>query len=496
MIGKTASVVINQKEDAALGQYALDFITSEKKESPFLDFKLTISTNKESSFPEIAKDIFAFSNYGGGWILIGWNEHSPSQYVPVGVDNSYKIDQATLQEKFNSYVDEPITLEYTEFERDFKPLFARTKKEEVRNMVNSVSYRFGIIFVPPSRKVLVPKKEGKYSIEGKEKTVFKPGEIFYRRGTQSIKGPSAYESELMNNRLKKENYRLSVLSGEPDEIEETIYSNLFPVTRLPEQIYVADKKDLDDVSIKNILKENKIFPEWFYKFKVWSDKIVTFENLFKESSPYRKLVNISTIKKTETKSWLTIPDKKNIVVELLNREFKHFSIGRGLYYFDKRNSLYFSTHEESRSEKWKGRYVSSERRVAARMFASSIDQFIYWHVAFEPMFILIGDTFYLRILPTFIITSNGKSPISNFMTGPIITKLSYNKYNSDYLNTILFWINKLGDGNPIQINDYITIAEVPLELKSQLGIQFDLPTNEFREEEPEDNDGEEESYEF
>ena len=110
----TASVVINEIRTEPLSQYVIDFIKSQKKESPYLDFKLKIDIGKDSNFPELAKDIFAFSNYGGGWILIGWKEEKKNQFFPIGIPDYYDIDSAVLQEKFNSYVDEPIQILYKE----------------------------------------------------------------------------------------------------------------------------------------------------------------------------------------------------------------------------------------------------------------------------------------------------------------------------------------------------------------------------------------------
>lgn len=62
------TVVINEKECEPLSEYVLNFLKSQKKECSYLDFKLTINTDKDSDFPELVKDILAFSNYGGGWI--------------------------------------------------------------------------------------------------------------------------------------------------------------------------------------------------------------------------------------------------------------------------------------------------------------------------------------------------------------------------------------------------------------------------------------------
>ncbi len=108
------TVVINEREAEPLSDYVLNFLKSQKKECSYLDFKLTISIRKDSDFPEIVKDILSFSNYGGGWILIGWKEYKKSQYTPVGVPQDYSVDQAVLQEKFNSYADNPIQIEYLE----------------------------------------------------------------------------------------------------------------------------------------------------------------------------------------------------------------------------------------------------------------------------------------------------------------------------------------------------------------------------------------------
>jgi len=494
-----SSVIINEREAEPLSDYVIDFLTSQRRESPFLDFKYIINLRRNSDFPEIAKDIFAFANYGGGWILIGWEESKKNQFVPVGLPESYEVDQAPLQEKFNSYCNEPIVIEYREFNRNFKSLFL-TSKDEIRNKVNSISNRFAIIFVPPSHKILVPIKEGKYRKGDKTRVVFKKGDIFYRRGTQSIKA-SQQEINIIKKRLEKENYRISILSGEPDEVNETIYGNLFEVIKLPEFVYLGDKKsEYDDVSIKALLKQQKIFPEFYYKFKVWNKKIITFENLSDNSNPYRKLIYENTISKEKVSNWLKDINKRRIIIELLNRELKHYAINKGLIIFKKKSGdqLFYSTSSgvNKRQERWRSRYALSTRTVAAKMYAEQLGRFIYWHAAFNPNFIYINNKFYLRILPTFVITEDGRKPVSSFRFGTIITRLSYNKYNNAYLNTILFWIHQLGEGDNIRIKDYLIISNKPVELKTNVGILYDIPSSKFRIDSYEENifEGDEDEF--
>lgn len=458
-------VVIDEVEVEPLGDYALDFLMSRKRECPYLDFKLKIDIGKDSNFPEIAKDIFAFSNYGGGWILVGWEERKSSQFFPDGVPDDYNVDPAALQEKFNSYSNVDITIDYKEFEKIFD---GQTK-------------RFAAIYIPPSYEILKPLKDGKYVKNNKERIVFRKGDVFYRRGTQNIH-PSQHELEIIKQRLEKENYRLSVLSGEPDEVDETVYSNLFPVTQLPEFVYTGIKKDYDNVSIKVLLRQERIFPEFYFKFKEWSKRIATFENLLDEKNPYRKLVETDTIKKEPSITWIEDPDKNRIFIELLNRELKHYAIKKGLFHFNEKNKLYYPTlDEERRRERWKSRYGSSTRTVASKMWAEQLNMFIYYHAAFMPQFIQLDSyDFYLRILPTFVITYDGRNAITGFREGTVITRLSYNKYNSSYLNTILFWIHQIGEGKNIQIGDYLEISKEPKKIEMPIGIVFDIPSSEFR----------------
>lgn len=488
-------VIINEVETEPLSEYVINFITTSTKESPYLDFKKVIDIGKNSAFPELAKDIFAFSNYGGGWLLLGWDEHKKNQFCPVGLPEDFELEPANLQTKFNSYSNEPLAIDYKEFTKDFRNYFPKAK-DEFKNKINSISDRFAAIFIPPSSKLLVPKKEGKYSIGTKEKVVFKVDTVFYRRGTQSIP-PSDSEKELINRRLQKEDYRCSLLSGEPDDIRETIYSNLFEITNLPKFVYSADKKEYDIVSIKVLLKQEHVFPEFYFKFKMWKGKIITFEDLFNESNPYRKLVRPETISKQPIEGWLSDTDKHRIIVDILNREIRHHAMKKGMWLDENKYKLYYPSEEAKRTARWQSRYSASTKTVAAKFYAQQIKRFLYWHVSCNADVYSFGNKFYMRILPGFIITEDGKHTLSDATIGTIITRLSYNRYNSQYLNNVLFWIHQLGENKDITIQDYLTISKKPIQLECSKGIIYDIPSSEFSLEIEEDDEPEiEEDYEL
>lgn len=250
---------------------------------------------------------------------------------------------------------------------------------------------------------------------------------------------------------------------------------------MPEYVYIGQKKDYDNVSIKVLLKQEGIFPEWQHKFKIWNNSIVTFENLAEEYNSYRKLVIPQTIRKESIETWLDDEDKNRIIVELLNREMRHYAIAKGLYYFENKNKFYYTLEEDNRKEQWHSRYRRATKEVAAKMYAEQLKDFIYWHVAFSPNFIQLGRKgFFYRILPTFVITDDGRNPRTGPEEGTIITRLSYDRYNSMYLNTVLFWMHQLGNGGDIQIGDYLTISSEPLTVELPVGIIYDIPSSEFR----------------
>src|SRR5438128_6060428 len=89
----------------------VDFLMSKRRESPELDFKLTLDMSRYR-FPEVAKDIFAMANYGGGYILVGFREKKTGGFDPVGLPAEFHIDQADLQQKFNAYSSDPLAIGY------------------------------------------------------------------------------------------------------------------------------------------------------------------------------------------------------------------------------------------------------------------------------------------------------------------------------------------------------------------------------------------------
>ena len=66
-------------------EVVLSYLFSRSYESSELDFKESLETAKGSEFPRVARHFFGMSNYGGGFLLVGFRPKPTGGFLPVGV---------------------------------------------------------------------------------------------------------------------------------------------------------------------------------------------------------------------------------------------------------------------------------------------------------------------------------------------------------------------------------------------------------------------------
>ena len=470
------SVTINNEVTDPIGDYVIDYLLAQTKETSFHDFKWTIDASKNSTdFSKIIKDVYAFSNYGGGWLVLGVkeNDHSDEKikgkFVKVGLPDDFVLEDAALQQKINSFLAEPIAIHYTEFP------YTINKKER----------RFALIYFPPSPQMMIPKSDITYNdASGKKKTAVSKGQVYTRRGTQSIPA-SSYEKKLIEKRLEKNEYRLSILSGEPDEIHEIIYSNLFEVKQIPDKVYLGTAKHKSFSEIVRALQllhpREKYFPLKFSKYK---NKIVTFANLADWMDIHSQIVYPNEITQESVLDWLKDADKESIIVSLLNYEVTDKAKQQGMRYDRHAKKLYYvmSPDQQERKEEWPTRYRGKRKKqVAKKIRVDELNRDVYLHSAVKARITKIGDKFYLMLNPTVMLTKDGKTPITGIKENAIVTGQTYRIYNKQQLNNILFWINKLGNGDNVLVINNFEISNIPVQTSMEIGISWDIPTTDFKQ---------------
>ncbi|NDB33575.1 MAG: ATP-binding protein [Nitrososphaeria archaeon] len=462
-------VRINDELIDPTGDYVKNYMFYLQKETAFLDYKKKINIEKNSDFPKFVKDVFAFANYGGGFVFLGIEENPhldpdvKSKFLPTGLSSDFHIDQATLQEKINSYSNTTLRIDYDEF--------YKTVEDENR--------KFAIIYIHPSTEIAKPTKDGEYADEeGTKRSAFKKDTIFVRRITQSIPA-SALEVEWIKNRIIEENYRISVLSGEPDKVTEILFANLFEVKKLPSKLFIGTPKFFNSEEVFDELKKHMRYP--IDRIRYYENKIVTFQNLTDKNNPYSNLVvDPTSVYHESTSVWLSGFDKRNIAVSLLNKEIIGKGIDQGMRFHKKTSKLFFPSDNQKRQMSWPSKFRAARRTVANPLYASQLKSKVFIHPAIKVSFEDISSKFFLQLNPTFVITIDGKQVLSGLREGTIITKLSYNKYNDSHLNNVLFWINKLGNGEDVVILEDFIVSSEPINISVDHGISWDIPTTELK----------------
>lgn len=472
MSEKKGGVIINDELTDPLGDFVIDYLLSQTKETNYHDFKATLSISKDSNdFPKIIKDVYGFANAGGGFLVLGVHQNDRSNndikgpFAKLGLSDDFTIEQAVLQEKINSYFDTPLEIGYTEFVRKFYG--------EARN--------FALIYIPPSSKILTPSKDGIYMEGDKEKKAFLKDTIYTRRGTQCIPA-SDYEIEKIKERVKNEQYRLSIISGEPDQVEEILHSNIFEVKSLPDTVYVGTAKYSTFMEAVNALKEK--YPDRRYfnlRYRPYEDSVVSFQNLRNPSNYHHELTFEDTVHEEPLEEWLDGGDKERIITSLLNKEVRAHGVRQGMRLDDKSGRLYYPASGEFRSEFWPTRYKGiSAKKVARLMWAEQLKRKVYAHAAVKPSIIKLHGRFYLKLNLTMVITDDGRRVSQDSRSGTIITRSSYNSYNNSFLNNLLFWISKLGDGNDLFVVRNFVISNEPVQTTINTGINWDIPTSDLK----------------
>ena len=88
---------------------------------------------------------------------------------------------------------------------------------------------------------------------------------------------------------------------------------------------------------------------------------------------------------------------------------------------------------------------------------------------------------YLRLNPTMVVTTDGKTPETSIRARAFITSRSYGIYNRQQLNSILFWIDKLGGGEDVSMGHSFTISREPVQAHAAIGIAWDIPVADWKQ---------------
>ncbi|MBB0026130.1 DUF4365 domain-containing protein [Ralstonia pickettii] len=190
---------------------------------------------------------------------------------------------------------------------------------------------------------------------------------------------------------------------------ETLVSNLVPVTKLPERLYLAETSYQTAKDLASTLREAHLRLEFVLK----NGRILTVRDL--TDPRYQNVCDRGTVEDFDVKEWAesTDQDKQRDFVNLMNsclRE-KLRSMPEALR-FDRDTKCFFFPPSESNTpydyayrgdKKATAREVFKERRNKQQRHLMG-----FRHSAMKAQFYRFGDDWYLEVTPTYFFTKNGR----------------------------------------------------------------------------------------
>ncbi|MBE7494526.1 MAG: DUF4365 domain-containing protein [Verrucomicrobiaceae bacterium] len=234
----------------------------------------------------------------------------------------------------------------------------------------------------------------------------KTKKVIFNRETQRF--TSKCSDELVRLAAPKD----SGLYLAPPPLEETLVSNLLPISRYAQKIFRADTHHRGHKSVWDSLGERKAQygKAWFLTDK----QIVSFHDL--RAQPWKDECDQTTVEEFHSDEWAfsNDPIKKAEFIRLLKLALSHDLNSRWMNYYQPKNGnavMYFAKTKnlEPREITWK-RHKEATRTVFGPHHGKKDPSKVmyYRHLGFEPSFARFEGQWHLQITPTYHFTSDGK----------------------------------------------------------------------------------------
>ena len=235
-------------------------------------------------------------------------------------------------------------------------------------------------------------------------------------------------------------------------VEETVYSNILPISHIPRYIYYGKC-----INSENEVKKRIIWPKddnILTPFIIRSGQLYAFNDLSEYQSPFSTVVDPVSTQHHGPTDWQDDPDLLRWYVELLNRTVNKITGRLGLK-LDKEHHRYFFEPDEQGKDKRVAYQsiggVRSERNVAWNPHFKHNDlPKNYWeHLAVSLQFHRLdtkSKSWGLSIRPERRFTTNGFDLLESKSTGKKNNTRKSRMYNFDVLQEVQFWRDFLSKG--------------------------------------------------
>lgn len=252
----------------------------------------------------------------------------------------------------------------------------------------------------------------------------------------------------------------------PPPKHEQVFSNLLPITHLPERIYVAETDLSGAKAVFAILGESGSghLREWTLRRSM----LTSFHDL--GQSPWTRICDPGTVDWFGTEEWENSTDLEQkgdfawLLAECLRAKVDRL----GVRYNKQRDCFYFQATGDRRERHFGYRSLA---KMTSRVVFGPYKK-VFRHSAFSGHFTRYGSTWFLKINPTYHYTLNGYTADPNYQTK--LKGIKALEKNGSVLGQVIMWAELLGSkDNSLFVEPYPF-----LEFGSLLRFDLDAGINE------------------
>lgn len=229
---------------------------------------------------------------------------------------------------------------------------------------------------------------------------------------------------------------------EADKVQERLISNLLPVAEIPSHVFCAPTT----LRLKSDLPTVKGTPP-VPPFILRSGNLFSFDDLCDESSPFHDVIDGQNAKREEFRSWFG-GERQNWAIELLNITLKEAMYKRYLR-FDKKGQRFFFAPVDGKPKRisWVIGGKRTSREVTTPHTATKLNDrgekeripFGWRHQGLRSNFVMLPAGLFLRVSPTWLLTTDGKNVRGGPRVGPILSQWLNQERNGQILRSLRFW---------------------------------------------------------
>ena len=217
------------QSDDPLSRRVAEFLSTYAEEDNFVDYKRTIDITSDKFWLELTKDVSAFANTLGGYLVFGIDDEKKSI---VGISNAVADvirDVTKIQQKLN---------------RHLEPHVSKLRSKVYRFGRKSV----GFILIPQSkgRTHCVSENASFTQLSGEAKVVLRQGTFYVRRSGGNHLGDSRDLDEVIERRIDQ--FRESLLNKVAKVVNSPVSSDVYILSKDPndatgERFVIEDSPD-------------------------------------------------------------------------------------------------------------------------------------------------------------------------------------------------------------------------------------------------------------